>query len=433
MQLRNGLEISPKGNLMWENVDFIDLINEYKTPLYVMNENMIRDNIRIFREAIEKYYEGRGMIIYASKAFCTKAMCQIAKDEDIGLDVVSGGELATALSVSFPTNKIFFHGNNKSYEEMSLAIKNDVNIVVDNRDELKLVEDISKQYNKEVKILIRIKPGIDAHTHEFIRTGQIDSKFGVALENGEAFDFIKDVIKRSNIKLIGLHCHIGSQIFETAPFKLAARVMLEFMWKLKLELGIKLDILDLGGGFGIKYTAHDQPPTFDKFIEAISEEVNDFCSKKEFDKPFIVLEPGRSIVGEAGVTLYTIGGGKEIPNIRTYASVDGGMTDHPRYALYQAKYEAGIVEKPLDKRDYMYTIAGRCCESGDILIKDIKLPKLEPNLHLCVLSTGAYNYSMSSNYNRFPKPAVVFIKDGKAKLVVKRETFDDIMRNDLEI
>ncbi|MEZ0537400.1 diaminopimelate decarboxylase [Caldicellulosiruptoraceae bacterium PP1] len=431
--LRNRLEVSKNGNLMWENIDLLELIEAYGTPLYVMNENIIRENIRAYKDSLNKHLGQNCNILYASKAFCTRAMCQIAKEEGIGLDVVSGGELYTALSVGFPRDKIFFHGNNKTYDELDLAVNNDVNIVVDNKDEIDLLTLLCEKYNKEVNILIRIKPGIDAHTHDFIRTGQIDSKFGVALENGEAFEFIKSIKDKKHIKLIGLHCHIGSQIFETAPFKLATRIMLEFSLKIKKELGIDIKMLDLGGGFGIKYTPQDDPPSIDKFIEAISDELNTFCEQKGIEKPFIILEPGRSIVGEAGITLYTIGSVKEIPYVRTYASVDGGMTDNPRYALYQAKYDAIVVEKPLEKKEKTYTIAGHCCESGDILIKDIKLPELKAGMHLAVLATGAYNYSMSSNYNRFPKPAVVFVKDGNVKLAVKRETYDDIIRNDLEI
>lgn len=433
MQLRYGLEISHKGNLSWEGIDLLDLIEMYGTPLYVMNERMIRENINRFKNALEKYFGQNGLVIYASKAFCTKAMCQIAKQEGIGLDVVSGGELFTALSVDFPTDKIFFHGNNKTYGELEMAVENGVKIVIDNFDELEMLSVICKTKSKKANVLIRVKPGIEAHTHEFIRTGQIDSKFGVALENGEAFSMVKKILEMDELKLIGLHCHIGSQIFETAPFKLAARVMLEFILKIKRELNYEIDILDLGGGFGIKYTAFDQPPQIEKFIEAISEEIEEFCQQKGLKKPFIVLEPGRSIVGEAGITLYTIGSIKEIPNVRNYASVDGGMTDNPRYALYQAKYDAYVVENPIGEKVKVYTIAGRCCESGDILIKDIKLPELKTGQHLAILATGAYNYSMSSNYNRFPRPAVVLLKDSQVRVIVKRETYEDIVRNDLEI
>jgi len=433
MQLRCNLEISPKGNLCWEGIDLLELIEMYGTPLYVMNETMIRENINRFKSSLQKYFGENGLIIYASKAFCTKAMCRIAKEEGIGLDVVSGGELYTALSVNFEPDKIFFHGNNKVYDELEMAVDKGVKIVLDNFDELDMLSLICKTKNKKADVLIRIKPGIEAHTHEFIRTGQIDSKFGVALENGEAFSMVQKVLQKEELNLVGLHCHIGSQIFETAPFKLAARVMLEFMLKLKNELGCEIEILDLGGGFGIKYTAHDEPPKIEKFIEAIAEEVEEFCSLRGLKKPFIVLEPGRSIVGEAGITLYTIGSIKEIPNVRNYASVDGGMTDNPRYALYQARYDAYVVENPLGERTKVYTIAGRCCESGDILIKDVKLPELKTGQHLAILATGAYNYSMSSNYNRFPRPAVVLLKNGQAKVIVKRETYEDLVRNDVEI
>lgn len=431
--LRYQLGVSPKGNLCWEGIDLIDLIELYDTPLYVMNERLIRENINRLKNSMNRFFGENGTIIYASKAFCSKAMCQIAKSEGIGLDVVSGGELYTALSVDFLPEKIYFHGNNKSYDELEMAIDKGVNIVVDNFDELNLINLICRSKSKKAKILIRVKPGIDAHTHDFIRTGQIDSKFGVALENGEAYNMVQKVINMDEVELRGLHCHIGSQIFETAPFKLAARVMLEFIFKIKKDFGYDISILDLGGGFGIKYTAHDDPPQIERFIEAIAEEINEFCSQKGLKKPFVILEPGRFIVGEAGITLYTIGSVKEIPNVRNYASVDGGMTDNPRYALYQAKYDAYVVENPLGEKKKVYTIAGRCCESGDILIKDIKLPELKCGLHLAVLATGAYNYSMSSNYNRFPKPAVVLLNKGTHRLIVKRETYEDIVRNDLEL
>lgn len=432
MFVSKALSINDKNHLVIGGCDCVDLVNEFGTPLYVLDESLIRENCRLYKNSMDKYYNGNGLVLYASKAMSTMAICKIASQEGLGLDVVSGGELYTAIKAGFPMDKIYFHGNNKTVEELDMAIANNIRrIVVDNREELKRINEIAKSQGKVASISFRIKPGIDAHTHDFVQTGQIDSKFGVALENGEAFDIIREASQLSNVKVEGVHCHIGSQIFDLEPFQLAAKVMLEFIAKVKNELGLEIEELNLGGGFGIKYTMNDDPIEYDSYIESVSKVVRSVCEEKGIKLPFIVMEPGRSIVASAGITLYKVGAVKEIKNVRTYVSIDGGMTDNPRYALYQSKYDAVLANKADAPRVQEVTIAGKCCESGDLLAKDISMPEIQAGDILAVLATGAYNYSMSSNYNRIPRPPVVLVKEGKARVIVKREDYDDIIRNDI--
>ena len=431
MFVSENLSVNEKNHLVIGKNDTVELAKKFGTPLYVMDEELIRKNCRIYKNAMDKYSNG-GTVLYANKAFCTLYTCRIAKEEGLGLDVVSGGELYTALKADFPTEKICFHGNNKTSDELEMAVKNNVgHIIVDNIYELEELEKIAEKHNKIQKIMFRIKPGIDAHTHRFIRTGQIDSKFGVALENGEAFDIIKTAAKMKNVKVTGVHCHIGSQIFDIEPFCRAAEVMMNFVGDLKDKLGLEIDELNLGGGYGIMYTADDDPIEYDKYIEHVAEIVKDTAKKRGVKMPHIFMEPGRSIVASAGITLYTIGGIKDIKNVRKYVSVDGGMGDNPRYILYQSEYTAVLANRAGDKPTEKVTVAGKCCESGDILLKDTMLPKTEAGDTLAVLATGAYNYSMASNYNRIPRPAVVAVKDGEARVVVKRETYDDLIKNDI--
>ena len=432
MFVSKNLGINEKGNLTIGGVDTIDLVRDYKTPLYVMDEELIRQNSNLFKNSIDKFYNGNGMVCYASKAFCCKEMCRIMNEEGIGLDVVSGGELNTAISVGFPTDKICFHGNNKSKDELTLAIRYGVNrIVVDNLTELEKLNTLAEKHHKNVGIFLRIKPGVDAHTHDFIRTGQIDSKFGFALETGEAFNAIEQAINYEHIEFRGIHCHIGSQIFDIEPFQLAAKVMLGLIAKVKNELNYEISELNLGGGFGIKYTDDDNPSPYEDFMEQVANTVAKTCEFYKIKQPFIIIEPGRSIVGPAGITLYKIGSIKEIPNVRSYVSVDGGMTDNPRYALYKAKYDMVIANKASEPKNYLATIAGKCCESGDLLGEGIIIQKPDVDDALAVLATGAYNYSMASHYNRIANPAVVSVNRGKVKLIVKRESVDDVIRNDI--
>lgn len=432
MLIHENISVNEKNHLVMGGCDLCDLAKKYSTPLYVMDENKVRENMRAYKNAIDTHYNSNGMVLYASKALSNLYMYKIAKEEGIGVDVVSGGELYTALKAGFDANKIYFHGNNKTYDEIEFAIKSGIaRFVVDSFNELDMINKISCENNVVTKVLFRIKPGVDAHTHEFIATGQIDSKFGFAIENNEAYEIIKYAKGLKNVSVVGIHCHIGSQIFELEPFCEAARIMINFMAKIKNELSIELKELNLGGGFGIKYVKGDTPVVYPKYIEAVSKTLKEECDKLGLDLPFVLMEPGRSIVGDAGVTLYTVGSIKDIKNVRKYVSVDGGMGDNPRYILYEAEYDAAVANKADAKEEEVVTICGKCCESGDIIIKDAKMPKLETGDILCVMSTGAYNFSMSSNYNRICRPAMVFVKDGKDKLAVKRETYEDLIKNDL--
>ncbi len=426
------LKVNEKGNIEIGGCDVAELAAKHGTPAYIMDESVIRENCRRYTDAVKKYYNGNGMVLYASKAFSCLEIYRMMKEEGMGVDAVSGGEIYTALKAGFPAEKIYFHGNNKSEEELKFALSNGVGrIVVDNMTELDLLNKIAADCGKIQNILFRIKPGIDAHTHSFVMTGQIDSKFGVALETGEAEDIIKYALDLKNVKVVGIHCHIGSQIFELKPFEEAAAVMMNFMGDIRDKYGVELCELDLGGGFGIKYVDGDAPIEYGKYIEAVSKVVSRVAVERNLKVPFIVMEPGRSIVASAGLTVYKVGSVKNIPGIRTYVSVDGGMGDNPRFILYGSEYDAVLVEKPLAEKSGKVTIVGKCCESGDILIENIEMPEIKAGDLLAVLATGAYNYSMSSNYNRIPKLPVVFAADGKDRVVVKREAYEDLIRNDI--
>ncbi len=432
MFVSDNLSVNGSGHLTIGGVDTVGLAEEYGTPLYVMDEALIRDNLRRFHESIEKYYGGRGEVHFAGKAFSCMEMCRIVNSEGDGLDAVSIGELYTAFKAGFPMEKVGFHGNNKSDEELAFAVENGVgHIIVDNISELHRLEKIAGEKGVQQKIMFRIKPGIDAHTHQAVMTGQIDSKFGFALETGEAFEAVKEAVSCGNVKLSGLHCHIGSQIFDIHPFEEAAKVMLRFIAKIRDELGYTVSELNLGGGFGIKYLESHDPAPFEKYMERVSGVVKTECEALGLEQPFIYIEPGRSIVASAGITLYKVGARKEIPGIRTYISVDGGMCDNPRYILYQSEYEAVVANKAGEDRSEKVTIAGRCCESGDLVGENMPLQHAESGDIIAVLATGAYNYSMASNYNRLQKPAVVMVSEGKSRVVVKRESLDDIIKNDI--
>ncbi len=426
------LDINNEGHLTIGGVDTTEIAKEYGTPVIVYDENSIRNNCRAFVGSIDKYYNGNGRALYANKAFSCLEMCRICNDEKMGLDVVSGGEIYTALKAGFPAEKLYFHGNNKSYQELEYALTNGVGrIVVDNPEELGNISEIAKKLGVTANIYMRIKPGIDAHTHDFIKTGQIDCKFGFALETGEAMENVKKAIEAENVQLVGLHCHIGSQIFDVDPFVLAAEVMMNFIIDIKNETGVVISELDLGGGFGIMYTGNDKPVAFDKYMKPVSEKVKEIASTNDIPVPFILIEPGRSIAGAEAVTLYTVGNVKQIPDIRTYVAIDGGMTDNPRYILYQAEYTALCANKADKPRDMKVTIAGKCCESGDLIQENTMIQAVEKGDILAVLTTGAYNYSMASNYNRVPRPEVLMVKDGKVRTVIRRETYEDIIKNDI--
>ena len=426
------LSVNEKGNLSMGGCDVKEVAETYGTPVYMMDEDDIRKNCRIYANAMKKYYGDRGLVLYASKAFSCKYIYKVAMEEGLGVDTVSGGEIYTALKAGFPAEKIYFHGNNKTEDEIELAIKNDIGcIVVDNCDEVDRIEEIAGRYGKTVKAMFRVSPGVDAHTHDFIKTGQIDSKFGEANETGDAIKLIKYASIKKNINIAGLHCHIGSQIFELDPFCETAEIMIDFIDEIRKETGIVISELNLGGGFGIKYTEEDDPVDFDKFIEAVSKTVKAKTKEKGLPCPFILMEPGRSLVAPSGITVYKVGTVKRIKDIRNYVCVDGGMGDNPRFIMYGARHGALLVENPLGEKEETVTIAGKCCESGDVLVENIELPKAKKGDYLAVLTTGAYNYSMASNYNRIPRPPVVMLKNGKATVVVKRESYEDIIKNDL--
>lgn len=428
----DSLAVNSLGHLTCGGADCVELAKTYGTPLYVFDEGLIRKTCRDFKKSIDTYYDGNGQVLYASKAFACKEIYRIVSSEGLGADVVSAGEIYTALSAGFDPSKLFFHGNNKTPAEIEYAIQNGVGrIVVDNMTELDTIEAIAKENGARVKVILRIKPGIDAHTHNFIRTGQIDSKFGFALENGEAMEAAEKTAKYENLDLMGFHCHIGSQIFTTEPFKAAARVMIGFMDDFRKSTGIVVPELNLGGGFGVKYLDSDGQLPFEVFMREVSSTMKEKAESLDYPMPRIYIEPGRAIVGPAGLTLYTVGCVKSIENIRTYVSVDGGMSDNPRYALYQSDYDIIIANKADQKKNYIATVAGKCCESGDLIQEHAPMQRPEVGDILAVMTTGAYNYSMASNYNRIPRPMAVMVRDGESRVIIRRETFEDLIRNDV--
>ncbi|MBE6763094.1 MAG: diaminopimelate decarboxylase [Ruminococcaceae bacterium] len=426
------LSVNEQGHLTIGGCDTVSLAATYGTPLYVMDEVTIRGALRDFRESMEVCYPNGGTVAFASKACSFKEMYRIVKDEQCYVDVVSGGELYTALSVGFPAEHILFHGNNKTDAEIRFALESGVGrLVADNPADLRRISRVAVQLGKTAAVFMRITPGIDAHTHDFVKTGQLDSKFGFTLENGEALEEVGQALSLDNIELKGLHCHIGSQIFDEKPFEHAAQVMLSFMDNIRSRYGVTLMELDVGGGFGIRYTKNDRPLAIGDYMKRASNALHAVCEQLSYPVPHIYIEPGRSVVASAGITLYTVGGVKHIPDVRTYVSVDGGMADNPRYALYQAEYTAVIANKADQPADTVVTIAGRCCESGDLLQEHTPLQQAEEEDILAVLATGAYNYSMASHYNRLPNPAVVMVGNGGSRVVVKGETYEDVIRNDI--
>ena len=426
---REGFSLNNSGNLEFDQCEIKKLAQKYKTPCYVFSETIIRRKCRQYVNAFSKRnvdFE----VIYAGKAFLVKAMCNILKGEGLSLDVSSGGELYTALSAGFPPEKIFFHGNNKSREEIEFALKEKIGtMMVDSEYELDLIEQIAESLNTKVGIILRVTPGIDTHTHKYIQTGQVDSKFGISIDRIPGF--IKKILSKEYISFNGLHFHLGSQIFDLSPYVLAIKEMVKLMRKIKDLEGVNTLNLNLGGGLGVKYLESDLPPSTEYFVNLIVNNIENEVRKNNLTMPKILIEPGRSIVAEAGITLYTIGNIKEIPGVRKYLITDGGMADNPRPILYEAKYEGVLVNKINNNLpEEVVTIAGKCCESGDILIKDLKLPSASVGDLLAVFTTGAYHYSMSSNYNRLPRPAVVLVNQGKDDVIVKKETYTDIVRND---
>lgn len=430
--LTKGLRIGENGHLFIEDCDTTALVNEYGTPLYVMNETLIRENCTRYKAFFAENFSKFSFPCYASKALSCLEIYRIMKEEGMGIDVVSGGELYTALNAGFPAEKIFFHGNNKTEQELRMAIKYCVGrIIVDNLTELELLNSIAEEMNTNVNIGFRIKPGIEAHTHDYIRTGQIDSKFGFSLENGEAKEAVEKAINYSNVTLCQLHCHIGSQIFDTQPFTDAVKVMLSFIAEIKKDFGYIIKEFNLGGGLGAKYTDADKPLEIEEYLAPVADAFHATCKEFGIDEPSFHIEPGRSIVGESGTTLYTIGNVKEIKDIRTYISVDGGMADNIRYALYKSEYTVLNASRSSGEVLKNATIAGKCCESGDLLQEGVDIIDPKPGDILAVLTTGAYNYSMASNYNRISRPPIVMVKNGRSRVVVQRESYADLLNNDI--
>ncbi|MBC1822947.1 diaminopimelate decarboxylase [Listeria seeligeri] len=428
------VNVNAEGHLEIGGVDTLKLAEKYGTPLYVYDVALIRDRARGFKKTFEELGV-KAQVAYASKAFSAVAIYQLMAEEGLSLDVVSGGELYTAIKAGFPAERIHFHGNNKSAEEIHMALDYGIGcFVIDNYYEISLLEDILIERNEKASVLIRVTPGIEAHTHDYILTGQDDSKFGFGLTNGQAEAAIKQVLHASAaFDLIGLHCHIGSQIFETTGFKLAARRIMDKLVEWHQTLGFDSKVLNLGGGFGVRYTAEDEPLEPSEYVRQIMEEVRDVANTNDIAIPEIWIEPGRSLVGEAGTTLYKVGSRKEVPGIRNYVAVDGGMSDNIRPALYDAHYDAVLAANPEKVPEETVAIAGKCCESGDMLIWDLPLPKSDAGEILAVFCTGAYGYAMASNYNRIPRPPVVFVEDGVDKLVVARETYENLVQNDLSL
>jgi len=431
MQLHGSSKINEQGQLEIGGISASSLVNEFSTPLFVYDEDLIRNQCRRFHNILANsglnYH-----ISYASKAFICKYLVNIMSQENMGLDVVSAGELYNAISAGFDPEKIHLHGNNKTEFEIEYALKNNIGcFVVDSFDEVKRLDHIAEKMGKTPKCLIRVTPGVQAHTHEYISTGSTDSKFGFNIDNGQALEGVKDILATKNLNLIGVHFHIGSQIFGTEGTQIAIDKVFSWFVKLNSKLDFTPSVLNIGGGFGIRYTDED----ISYPIETALEEIIDCLKKSSYHYklpiPQLWLEPGRSIVGEAGTTLYTIGTIKNIPNVRTYISVDGGMSDHIRTALYQAKYEVALANKMTAPIFGLYTLAGKCCESGDIIAYDVKLPMPEIGDIAAVSCTGAYHYSMASNYNQMPRPAVVFVKNGTSKLAIKRESMEDLIKNQL--
>ncbi len=412
-------------------VKVTELRENFQTPLYVMDQDLIEENISIFRDNfVSSKFDTE--VVYASKAFLCTAMAQLVNRNNISMDVVSGGEIYTAIKAKFPMEKLYFHGNNKTIEELEFAVESNIGtIIIDNPLELNRLEKICVEKNQKINVLLRVNPGIDAHTHEYIQTSKFSSKFGESIFDEKIYDIIKDIMARKNINLLGFHCHIGSQIFDEKPFFSAIDTMFKFAKDVETNTKLAVKMINLGGGFGIYYSEEDTPISLKDFVVRM---VKDLEAKKEeygLNIEKINIEPGRSIVANSGTTLYTVGGVKDTYSGKKYIFIDGGMTDNIRTALYQAKYEGVIATKMKDELSLFATVAGKCCESGDVIIHDGNFANAEDGDILAVSTTGAYNYSMSSNYNRIGRPAVVFVKDGKAKLVVKRETYEDLIKNDL--
>ena len=428
----NNLSVNNEGHLCFASKDVTELAQKYGTPLYLLDEDKIREKCRIYRQAMQTAFGTESLPLYAGKALCIKDIYRIMQEEGMGIDVVSPGEIYTARAGGFPMERAYFHGNNKTDADVAYAMETGVGyFVCDNEEELFAIEHAASEREIVQKILIRVAPGIDPHTHKAISTGSIDSKFGAAIETGQAGELTALALQQPHVSLEGYHCHIGSQIFESEPFVDAAAIMLEFIATVRDYLGYTAKELNLGGGMAVRYLDTQPDIDYAKNITIIAEKMRCICAQYGLPMPRVRMEPGRSIVADAGMTLYTVGTLKTIPNFRNYVSIDGGMPDNPRYALYEAPYTVVMANRMNDENDTVCTIAGRCCESGDLIQEGVHLPRPSRGDLIAVLTTGAYNYSMASNYNRIPRPAMVRLCNGEDHLILRRETFEDLIRNEI--
>ena len=430
--LHDNLSVNEAGHLTLGGVDTVKMAEKYGTPLYLLDEDRVRKNCRTYLDAMKEYFGGASGPLLASKALSFKGIYRIAKEEGMRTDLVSLGEMFTAEAAGFPLSRAYFHGNNKTDKDIATAIEHGVGtFVVDNREELYAIDRIACEKGICQNILMRLSPGIDPHTQEKISTGKVDSKFGTAIETGQAEALIKEALALTGVHLLGFHCHVGSQIFEETPFTDAADIMLAFMACMRDKYGFTASVLNLGGGFGVRYVESDPYVDVPGNIHKLAGCIRTLAENLQIPMPCVLMEPGRSIVADAGMTLYTAGTVKQIPGYKNYVSIDGGMTDNPRYALYQADYTALIANKADKRADFKCTVAGRCCESGDLIAENIMLQRPERGDILAVLVTGAYNYSMASNYNKIPRPPIVMIKGGEDYVAVRRETYEDLARLDV--
>lgn len=429
--LHDNYSINDDGNFCIGGADTVKLAHEYGTPLYVIDENKVRSMCRTYKNAVEQYFD-EADVLYASKALSFKEMYRIANEEGMCVDAVSCGEIYTAISAGFQSEKIYFHGNNKMKSDIEYALDSKIGFfVADNPEELDFIDECARERGIRQKVLLRITPGIDPHTNAKIATGNVDSKFGMAIKTGQAMKFVKQAISKENIDFYGIHCHVGSQSFEAEPFIVASEIMIRFAKEIKDVCKTEIRVLDLGGGFGVRYVPGQENLDIKSMIEKISLTVKSVCKNEGICVPKIIFEPGRSLVAASGVTLYSVGHVKTIDGYKNYIPVNGGMTDNPRYTLYEAPYYCLIANKAKEKMSFKADIVGSCCESGDIIQPNVNIQKPTYGDILAVCVTGAYNYSMSSNYNRFLKPSVIMVKDGKSRVAVKRETLEDIVRNDI--
>lgn len=432
MHLLGNMEINREGMLKIGDVSARELAENFGTPLLVMDEQEIEDKADAYCQALQEYYPGNFQVLYASKAFANRTLFKIMENMDFGLDIVSGGELFRAQKVNFPAETIYFHGNNKTPSEIDMAFEYGIGgFFLDNFQEASLLNEKAAAHNQQTEVMIRVKPGIKAHTHEYMMTGQLHSKFGVGIENGRAYNLIKKIMSYDNLHLTGLHAHIGSQIYETEAFEKLIEIIFAFMNEVRNRLDISFSRLNLGGGLGIKQAGTDPEISITNFIALISEKIKEIGNDLDYPLPELILEPGRSIIGTAGTTLYTVGNIKKVDESKKYVSIDGGMSDNIRPALYDAEYSAFLANKADRPPTEVVTIAGKCCETGDILIEDVELSGAESGDILAVPATGAYTYALANNYNEIPRPAVVLVKAGNTRVIEQRETYEDLIRRDI--